>query len=46
VVSWDVQSDAPVGLAAATSAFLLGAAVVMVADLQKERLEQAREREA
>jgi glutathione-independent formaldehyde dehydrogenase len=31
-----------VGLAAATSAFLLGAAVVIVADLNKERLEQAR----
>jgi len=37
-----VAGAGPVGLAAATSAFLLGAAVVMVADLQKERLEQAR----
>jgi glutathione-independent formaldehyde dehydrogenase len=37
-----VAGAGPVGLAAATSAFLLGAAVVVVADLQKERLEQAR----
>ncbi|MFF0338530.1 formaldehyde dehydrogenase, glutathione-independent [Kribbella sp. NPDC004875] len=37
-----VAGAGPVGLAAATSAFLLGAAVVMVADLQKERLDQAR----
>jgi glutathione-independent formaldehyde dehydrogenase len=37
-----VAGAGPVGLAAATSAFLLGAAVVIVADLQKERLEQAR----
>jgi glutathione-independent formaldehyde dehydrogenase len=37
-----VAGAGPVGLAAATAAFLLGAAVVMVADLQKERLEQAR----
>jgi glutathione-independent formaldehyde dehydrogenase len=37
-----VAGAGPVGLAAATSAFLLGAAVVIVGDLQKERLEQAR----
>ena len=33
-----VAGAGPVGLAAATSAFLLGAAAVVVADLQKERL--------
>ena len=37
-----IAGAGPVGLAAATSAFLLGAAVVIVADLQTERLEQAR----
>jgi glutathione-independent formaldehyde dehydrogenase len=37
-----IAGAGPVGLAAATSAFLLGASVVMVADLQKERLDQAR----
>src|SRR5215213_7238198 len=37
-----VAGAGPVGLAAATSAFLLGAAVVIVGDLNKERLEQAR----
>jgi glutathione-independent formaldehyde dehydrogenase len=37
-----VAGAGPVGLAAATSAYLLGAAVVVVGDLQKERLEQAR----
>ncbi len=37
-----IAGAGPVGLAAATSAFLLGAAVVIVADLQKERLDQAR----
>ena len=37
-----IAGAGPVGLAAATSSFLLGAAVVIVADLQKERLEQAR----
>jgi len=37
-----IAGAGPVGLAAATSALLLGAAVVIVADLQKERLEQAR----
>jgi glutathione-independent formaldehyde dehydrogenase len=37
-----IAGAGPVGLAAATSAFLLGAAVVIVADLQPERLEQAR----
>lgn len=37
-----IAGAGPVGLAAATSAFLLGAAVVIVSDLQKERLEQAR----
>ncbi|TDD70971.1 formaldehyde dehydrogenase, glutathione-independent [Jiangella aurantiaca] len=37
-----IAGAGPVGLAAATSAFLLGAAVVIVADLQRDRLEQAR----
>jgi len=37
-----VAGAGPVGLAAATSAFLLGAAAVIVGDLQKERLDQAR----
>ena len=37
-----VAGAGPVGLAAATSAFLLGAAAVIVGDMQKERLEQAR----
>jgi glutathione-independent formaldehyde dehydrogenase len=37
-----IAGAGPVGLAAATAAFLLGAAVVIVADLQPERLEQAR----
>ncbi|HEX6336389.1 MAG TPA: formaldehyde dehydrogenase, glutathione-independent [Jiangellaceae bacterium] len=37
-----IAGAGPVGLAAATSAFLLGAAAVIVADLQPERLEQAR----
>jgi glutathione-independent formaldehyde dehydrogenase len=37
-----IAGAGPVGLAAATSAFLLGAAVVIVGDLNKERLEQAR----
>ncbi|TCO47715.1 glutathione-independent formaldehyde dehydrogenase [Kribbella antiqua] len=37
-----IAGAGPVGLAAATSALLLGAAVVIVADLQKERLDQAR----
>jgi glutathione-independent formaldehyde dehydrogenase len=37
-----VAGAGPVGLAAATAALLLGAAVVMVADLQKDRLDQAR----
>jgi glutathione-independent formaldehyde dehydrogenase len=37
-----VAGAGPVGLAAATSAFLLGAAVVIVADLTKDRLDQAR----
>ncbi|MEV0350727.1 formaldehyde dehydrogenase, glutathione-independent [Nonomuraea sp. NPDC050680] len=36
-----IAGAGPVGLAAATSAFLLGAAVVIVADLNKERLDQA-----
>jgi glutathione-independent formaldehyde dehydrogenase len=36
-----VAGAGPVGLAAATSAFLLGAAAVIVGDLNKERLEQA-----
>ncbi|MFI7611564.1 formaldehyde dehydrogenase, glutathione-independent [Nonomuraea terrae] len=37
-----VAGAGPVGLAAAASAFLLGAAVVIVGDLNKQRLEQAR----
>ncbi|MFD6446494.1 formaldehyde dehydrogenase, glutathione-independent [Promicromonospora sp. NPDC060204] len=37
-----VAGAGPVGLAAAASAHLLGAAVVIVGDLNKERLEQAR----
>ncbi|MGH3343187.1 MAG: zinc-binding dehydrogenase, partial [Carbonactinosporaceae bacterium] len=37
-----VAGAGPVGLAAATSAFLLGAAVVIVADLHEQRLQQAR----
>jgi len=37
-----VAGAGPVGLAAATSAFLLGAAVVIVGDLNQERLAQAR----
>jgi glutathione-independent formaldehyde dehydrogenase len=37
-----ISGAGPVGLAAAASAFLLGAAVVMVADFSKERLAQAR----
>ncbi|NED96110.1 formaldehyde dehydrogenase, glutathione-independent [Phytoactinopolyspora alkaliphila] len=37
-----IAGAGPVGLAAATSAFLLGAAVVIVADLQADRLAQAR----
>ncbi|QYC39008.1 Glutathione-independent formaldehyde dehydrogenase [Nonomuraea coxensis DSM 45129] len=37
-----VAGAGPVGLAAATSAFLLGAAVVIVADLNEQRLAQAR----
>ncbi|WP_129782745.1 formaldehyde dehydrogenase, glutathione-independent [Promicromonospora panici] len=37
-----VAGAGPVGLAAAASAQLLGAAVVIVGDLNKERLEQAR----
>ncbi|MCI9887982.1 formaldehyde dehydrogenase, glutathione-independent [Micrococcales bacterium 31B] len=37
-----VAGAGPVGLAAATSAHLLGAAVVIVADLNADRLEQAR----
>ncbi|MDP9870211.1 MULTISPECIES: formaldehyde dehydrogenase, glutathione-independent [Streptosporangium] len=36
-----IAGAGPVGLAAATSAFLLGAAVVIVGDLNKERLAQA-----
>jgi glutathione-independent formaldehyde dehydrogenase len=36
-----VAGAGPVGLAAATSAFLLGAAVVIVGDLNEERLAQA-----
>ena len=36
-----ISGAGPVGLAAAASAFLLGAAVVMVADFNKERLAQA-----
>jgi glutathione-independent formaldehyde dehydrogenase len=37
-----VAGAGPVGLAAATSAFLLGAAVVIVGDLSEQRLAQAR----
>jgi glutathione-independent formaldehyde dehydrogenase len=37
-----IAGAGPVGLAAATASFLLGASVVIVADLQKERLDQAR----
>ncbi|MEU4408665.1 formaldehyde dehydrogenase, glutathione-independent [Streptosporangium sp. NPDC023963] len=37
-----IAGAGPVGLAAGVSAFLLGAAVVIVGDLNKERLEQAR----
>ncbi|WP_426633753.1 formaldehyde dehydrogenase, glutathione-independent [Planosporangium sp. 12N6] len=37
-----VAGAGPVGLAAATSAFLLGAAVVIVGDLNEQRLAQAR----
>ena len=37
-----ISGAGPVGLAAAASAFLLGAAVVMVADFNQERLAQAR----
>lgn len=37
-----IAGAGPVGLAAATSAFLLGAAVVIVSDLNKDRLTQAR----
>jgi glutathione-independent formaldehyde dehydrogenase len=37
-----VAGAGPVGLAAATSALLLGAAVVIVADLNEDRLKQAR----
>ena len=37
-----ISGAGPVGLAAAASALLLGAAVVMVADFNKERLAQAR----
>jgi glutathione-independent formaldehyde dehydrogenase len=37
-----VAGAGPVGLAAATASFLLGAGVVIVGDLNKERLEQAR----
>jgi glutathione-independent formaldehyde dehydrogenase len=37
-----IAGAGPVGLAAAASAFLLGAAVVLVGDLHKERLDQAR----
>ncbi|GAA2907927.1 formaldehyde dehydrogenase, glutathione-independent [Streptosporangium fragile] len=37
-----IAGAGPVGLAAATSAYLLGAAVVIVGDLNKERLDQAR----
>ncbi|MFI7454889.1 formaldehyde dehydrogenase, glutathione-independent [Nonomuraea sp. NPDC049714] len=36
-----IAGAGPVGLAAACSAFLLGAAVVIVGDLNKERLDQA-----
>ncbi|HEY4367461.1 MAG TPA: formaldehyde dehydrogenase, glutathione-independent [Steroidobacteraceae bacterium] len=37
-----ISGAGPVGLAAAAAAFLLGAAVVIVTDLNKARLEQAR----
>ncbi|GAA2601215.1 formaldehyde dehydrogenase, glutathione-independent [Winogradskya consettensis] len=37
-----IAGAGPVGLAAATSAYLLGAAVVIVGDLNEERLAQAR----
>jgi glutathione-independent formaldehyde dehydrogenase len=37
-----ISGAGPVGLAAAASAFLLGAAVVIVADFNKQRLAQAR----
>src|SRR5262245_9237180 len=37
-----IAGGGPVGLAAATSAFLLGASAVLVADLQEQRLKQAR----
>ncbi|MGS2647727.1 formaldehyde dehydrogenase, glutathione-independent [Streptosporangium sp. LJ11] len=37
-----IAGAGPVGLAAGVSAFLLGAAVVIVGDLNRERLEQAR----
>src|SRR5215468_7023891 len=37
-----IAGAGPVGLAAATSALLLGAATVVVGDVNKERLEQAR----
>jgi len=37
-----IAGAGPVGLAAATSAFLLGAAIVIVGDLNEQRLEQAR----
>jgi glutathione-independent formaldehyde dehydrogenase len=37
-----IAGAGPVGLAAATSAFLLGASVVVVGDTNKDRLEQAR----
>jgi glutathione-independent formaldehyde dehydrogenase len=37
-----IAGAGPVGLAAATSAFLLGAAVVIVGDLNEQRLAQAR----
>jgi glutathione-independent formaldehyde dehydrogenase len=37
-----IAGAGPVGLAAATSAFLLGASVVVVGDSNKDRLEQAR----
>ncbi len=36
-----IAGAGPVGLAAATSAFLLGAAVVIVGDLSADRLAQA-----
>ena len=37
-----IAGAGPVGLAAATSAFLLGASTVIVGDVNKDRLEQAR----